>query len=166
MQKRMGSIPSMLLLGTHIKKAFVKLRYALSFYYLLEFNCLLYLLFLFEFQGLTSILRYHNNSVATALVALFPETKFDQNKLKLKSKILNTLFLCLLFNFLFYFCVASWPDTKARRKFFETYAKENNFDPLLPENWYAQSKQQLTSTKVIFIYFNLYYYLIIYYYFQ
>eukprot|EP00026_Physarum_polycephalum_P000846 Phypoly_transcript_00847.p1 GENE.Phypoly_transcript_00847~~Phypoly_transcript_00847.p1 ORF type:complete len:1309 (+),score=236.62 Phypoly_transcript_00847:226-3927(+) len=81
---------------------------------------------LFQIKGTTAILRYHDNSVAKVLIDLFPEIDFNPSKLIIKTK---------------------YPDAKARRKFFETFAKENNFDPLVPENWYSQTKQQIISTK-------------------
>lgn len=45
-----------------------------------------------------------------------------------------------------------------RRKFFEDYASENQFDPLVPENWYYQSIDNIISKKVFLftIYFLLY----------
>jgi hypothetical protein len=33
-----------------------------------------------------------------------------------------------------------WHEPDARRKFFESYAKQKGFDPLIPENWYKQSR--------------------------
>ena len=43
-------------------------------------------------------------------------------------------------------------DTKysisSRKKFFEDYASTNGFDPLIPENWYSQSRQQILAFKV------------------
>ena len=37
-----------------------------------------------------------------------------------------------------------------RRKFFETYARKKGFDPLIPENWYRQSRTEIRSAKVCF----------------
>eukprot|EP00026_Physarum_polycephalum_P004386 Phypoly_transcript_04404.p1 GENE.Phypoly_transcript_04404~~Phypoly_transcript_04404.p1 ORF type:complete len:567 (+),score=64.08 Phypoly_transcript_04404:352-2052(+) len=36
-----------------------------------------------------------------------------------------------------------WKHPAERRKLLEKYAKENNFDPLNPENWYSQSRQKM-----------------------
>ena len=35
-----------------------------------------------------------------------------------------------------------------RKRFFETYAKANAFDPYNPENWYLQSIKRIMATKV------------------
>ena len=35
-----------------------------------------------------------------------------------------------------------------RRQFFEEYAEKAGFDPLVPENWYQQSKDIIRSGKV------------------
>jgi hypothetical protein len=43
-----------------------------------------------------------------------------------------------------------WGNIENRKKFFEKFAKENFFDPLIPENWYSQPKQ-IMDTKVSFI---------------
>lgn len=32
--------------------------------------------------------------------------------------------------------------------FFENFAKENNFDPLVPTNWYAVSRDRILAAKV------------------
>lgn len=35
-----------------------------------------------------------------------------------------------------------------RRKQFEQYAAENEFDPLIPASWYAQSRRNIVAYKV------------------
>lgn len=42
-----------------------------------------------------------------------------------------------------------WEDEKRRREFFDSFATENGFDPLVPENWYSVSTNELRETKVI-----------------
>lgn len=48
---------------------------------------------------------------------------------------------------LIYFISLARSDIAYRRKFFEDYAKKNNFDPLNPENWYSRTKD-IMETKV------------------
>ena len=43
------------------------------------------------------------------------------------------------------FCEASW---KKRRRFFENYAKEQAFDPLVAENWYLQPRSKIMAAEV------------------
>jgi hypothetical protein len=43
-----------------------------------------------------------------------------------------------------------WSVLIERRKFFESYAKQNGFDPLIPENWYNTSTKKLLAKKVLF----------------
>jgi hypothetical protein len=50
--------------------------------------------------------------------------------------------------------VGSWVDVGPKRKFFEDYAKEHGFDPLVAENWYIQPRERILSTKVCSL-FNL-----------
>ena len=42
----------------------------------------------------------------------------------------------------------AWGTAEDRRSFFDEYADETNFDPLVPENWYNQSTEQILSKKV------------------
>ena len=41
-----------------------------------------------------------------------------------------------------------WESTESRREFFESYAKENGFDPHYHENWYSQSRSKIIARKV------------------
>lgn len=52
------------------------------------------------------------------------------------------------------FYLAFWSKASNRRQFFERYARENQFDPRLPENWYMQSRQKIIQTKV-FTFFKI-----------
>eukprot|EP00026_Physarum_polycephalum_P008336 Phypoly_transcript_08418.p1 GENE.Phypoly_transcript_08418~~Phypoly_transcript_08418.p1 ORF type:complete len:268 (+),score=33.53 Phypoly_transcript_08418:1-804(+) len=75
----------------------------------------------------TPILRYHSNNVAKTLVDLFPDiglriSKFDNTSLLWKSKV-------------------------NRKRFFEDFARENGFEPLIPENWYSQSKMKIRNSR-------------------
>jgi len=40
-----------------------------------------------------------------------------------------------------------WEDTQNCRKFFEEYAKQNNFNPLNADDWYAISLNDLRKKK-------------------
>ena len=43
---------------------------------------------------------------------------------------------------------------RSRRLFFDEYASEHDFNPLIPENWFAQSRSKIMHKKVYF-YFTL-----------
>jgi hypothetical protein len=43
-----------------------------------------------------------------------------------------------------------WGDALHRRKFFENYAAESGFNPLIPNNWYSLSFESLKHVKVLF----------------
>lgn len=45
------------------------------------------------------------------------------------------------------FVLASLQSTADRLKFFENYARDHNFDPLSPRNWYAH-KERIMNVKV------------------
>lgn len=41
-------------------------------------------------------------------------------------------------------------DIEFRKKFFESYAQDNGFDPLIAENWYLQPRPKIMAYKVNF----------------
>lgn len=73
--------------------------------------------------------------------------------------IFITLFYPLLFfsslshPLVVYFIIAVWKNPDAGRKFFENYATEHGFDPLVAENWYSSSIKHIQDVKVNFYYF-------------
>eukprot|EP00026_Physarum_polycephalum_P002270 Phypoly_transcript_02276.p1 GENE.Phypoly_transcript_02276~~Phypoly_transcript_02276.p1 ORF type:complete len:794 (+),score=74.23 Phypoly_transcript_02276:119-2500(+) len=75
-------------------------------------------------KGVRGVLWYHGNSIAQALLDLFPEIGLEKEKLD---------------RFL-------WKKIN-RRLFFEKYAKSKGFDPLNSENWYHQSKNKIKALK-------------------
>lgn len=44
-----------------------------------------------------------------------------------------------------------WKHKKHRLLFFGKIAKNNNFDPLLPESWYSLSRSTISAFEVIII---------------
>lgn len=54
---------------------------------------------------------------------------------------------------LFYFILTSelahWNSKENRRAFFEKYAKDHDFDPLVPSNWYSHPIKRIMSQKVL-----------------
>lgn len=61
-----------------------------------------------------------------------------------------------------YICVSNYSylylALRDRKKFFEEYATTNGFDPLVPENWYTQSKEKImreVGKKFLDLYFNI-----------
>eukprot|EP00026_Physarum_polycephalum_P003234 Phypoly_transcript_03244.p1 GENE.Phypoly_transcript_03244~~Phypoly_transcript_03244.p1 ORF type:complete len:742 (+),score=88.29 Phypoly_transcript_03244:221-2446(+) len=69
-------------------------------------------------KGGDTVVMYHGDSVSKALMDLFPNIGLDIYRFRGP--------------------LSFWSDPANRRKFFENYAKENNFDPLQPHAWYAQ----------------------------
>jgi hypothetical protein len=45
---------------------------------------------------------------------------------------------------------ARYDYVENRKRFFETYARENDFDPYVGENWYSQDLEKIISAKVCF----------------
>eukprot|EP00026_Physarum_polycephalum_P001950 Phypoly_transcript_01954.p1 GENE.Phypoly_transcript_01954~~Phypoly_transcript_01954.p1 ORF type:complete len:900 (+),score=97.26 Phypoly_transcript_01954:131-2830(+) len=77
-------------------------------------------------MGVATILNKLKGSYYDKLHFLFPDVKLDPYKISSK----------------FY-----WHELRHRRKYFENFAKEHNFDPLNPSNWYSLSKQNVKALK-------------------
>jgi len=73
------------------------------------------------------VLSFYKNNLSHALKRLYPDLLFDRTKFK----VLDV-----------------YKDTKKRLEFFEEFAKENQFDPLIMENWYSRTKSDIFSYKV------------------
>jgi hypothetical protein len=43
---------------------------------------------------------------------------------------------------------SNWEDVRNRKLFFEKYAEENGFDPLVPQNWYKVKKDKFMAARV------------------
>jgi hypothetical protein len=41
-----------------------------------------------------------------------------------------------------------WDKVENQRKLFENYARDNEFNPLIPDNWYSQPKEKILNYKV------------------
>jgi len=76
-------------------------------------------------KGALRVRKYHKNSLAQALVDLFPNIGLNKSKLR----------------------KSPWDDVNNRRKFFEIFAKSQGFDPLIPENWHKQDLKKIFATK-------------------
>eukprot|EP00026_Physarum_polycephalum_P002957 Phypoly_transcript_02966.p1 GENE.Phypoly_transcript_02966~~Phypoly_transcript_02966.p1 ORF type:complete len:695 (+),score=87.59 Phypoly_transcript_02966:171-2087(+) len=79
-------------------------------------------------KGQSSVLNRYNGSMTDALLDLFPEIGLE--KAKFRRNNLNY-----------------WADVKRRRAFFDEFASENNFDPLIANNWYNVTLSQLSAKK-------------------
>eukprot|EP00026_Physarum_polycephalum_P004416 Phypoly_transcript_04435.p1 GENE.Phypoly_transcript_04435~~Phypoly_transcript_04435.p1 ORF type:complete len:688 (+),score=101.45 Phypoly_transcript_04435:123-2066(+) len=78
-------------------------------------------------KGARGVIAYHGQSISRALMDLFPDIGLDKTKFRVQK--------------------FSWDNPENRKNFFEKYALAHRFDPLHPEEWYAQSHARFTSTK-------------------
>eukprot|EP00026_Physarum_polycephalum_P001147 Phypoly_transcript_01148.p1 GENE.Phypoly_transcript_01148~~Phypoly_transcript_01148.p1 ORF type:complete len:746 (+),score=87.76 Phypoly_transcript_01148:82-2319(+) len=81
-----------------------------------------------EIKGGQSMLEYYHGSLYKALLHLYPTIPFD-----------NTLFIR---NPRYH-----WREAKNTRAFLDNFAKDNQFDPLIAENWYKVSTIALKKAK-------------------
>jgi len=79
---------------------------------------------LMSVKGITKAISFHDNSLQNALADLFPE--IEQLTITVQQ---------------------NWEAPGNRRRFFESYATHNDFDPLVADNWYQQSISKIMSTK-------------------
>eukprot|EP00026_Physarum_polycephalum_P005007 Phypoly_transcript_05033.p1 GENE.Phypoly_transcript_05033~~Phypoly_transcript_05033.p1 ORF type:complete len:665 (+),score=73.56 Phypoly_transcript_05033:296-1996(+) len=79
-----------------------------------------------SFKGASKVMPFYQNRLPGALLDVFPKIGLERSRFHAKSP---------------------WAEESNRRKFLEEYARENGFDPFIPENWYSQPLSQLTDTK-------------------
>jgi hypothetical protein len=103
-------------------------------------------------------LDYYDGSYVKAISHLFPEIQFDITKFAYPPSM--RLSLCakplLIFkktiyktkNVITFYEEYLWADLQKRRRFFENFAKDNGFDPLVATNWYGVSQERILSAKV------------------
>jgi len=82
---------------------------------------------LYHFKGIRSVLVRYNGSIVKALLSLFPNVGLDKRKLHVPDKF--------------------WANSNNQRRFFITFAKERNFDPLVAENWYTETPESIVNSK-------------------
>jgi len=83
----------------------------------------------FSFKGMDSMLQYYyKGSVIAALMHLFPEVGLDITK-----------FHSLPRN--------HWEDATNRKALLDSFARDQGFDPLIPDNWYKISSDDIKSYK-------------------
>jgi hypothetical protein len=58
-----------------------------------------------------------------------------------------------IFLFMFAFLTDFKKDFKKHKRFFEKFAKNNGFDPLIPENWHSVTTTSISSVSVLSFYF-------------
>jgi hypothetical protein len=58
-----------------------------------------------------------------------------------------------IFLFMFAFLTDFKKDCKKHKHFFEKFAKNNRFDPLIPENWRSVTTTSISSVSVFSFYF-------------
>ena len=101
---------------------------------------------------------YDCNSIDKALLHLFPDIGLDVAKFRVYQCMSYSLLksspfpsVCSPSHSLFYLFIytALWRKADNRRRFFETYAQQNGFDPRIAENWYAQQKDKVMTLKVL-----------------
>ena len=94
-----------------------------------------------------------SGSFVRALLYAFPDIGLERNKLHNMSRMSNNdrrgtgkeiIYFVAIGNF--------WSIWHNRREYFVAYAEENNFDPLVPDNWYLQL-ESVKNYKVYYISF-------------
>jgi len=81
-----------------------------------------------RFKGGLNFLAQYKNNLAQALLQLFPYIGLDSKKIS-------------------QFSPYYWEDITNRRNFFEKFAKEHGFDPLIRKNWYNIPLTSITSNN-------------------
>lgn len=79
------------------------------------------------------------------MLDLFPEIGLHAPKLHFRQGIYLKLTKIQVYTNI---PLAQWSDSETRRYFLEKYAKDNDFDPLIAQNWYSEPKDKILRLKV------------------
>lgn len=78
----------------------------------------------------------------------------------------RTLFNYYIYDINIYFTYSArgyWANNQNLRKFFDKFAQDNQFDPLIPDNWYPITRRQIILAGVSFPFLSLSYLYFTYY---
>jgi len=81
-----------------------------------------------QLKGGTTLLSNYQGSVIKALLHLFPNVGLEEKQFTIVPH-------------------KHWLDPKNRRRFFESYAKEKEFDFLVADNWYSTTTEEVLNAK-------------------
>eukprot|EP00026_Physarum_polycephalum_P002024 Phypoly_transcript_02028.p1 GENE.Phypoly_transcript_02028~~Phypoly_transcript_02028.p1 ORF type:complete len:915 (+),score=93.17 Phypoly_transcript_02028:73-2745(+) len=85
-----------------------------------------FLRILMQREGTRHILSHYGGDIARALQNAFPEIVFDPPAFS---------------------SPVHWQEKRNRKVFFEAFAQENEFDSLVPQNWYYASRKKFFATQ-------------------
>lgn len=93
-------------------------------------------------------MSYYKNNLKLALTKLFPKMHLDKSKF---------LFQKSKFQLNKYFVISHrkgnyWDQVANRRIYFENFAAFKGFDPLVVNNWYNVTAEEILHHKVLFSY--------------
>ena len=97
---------------------------------------------------------FHEGSIPKALIDLFPDIDLDESLLRAQKCTLLPLLDIIISHLSLFLYLAVWKSPENRRNFFEKYAKQNGFDPLDPELWYSQTKENILAAVSYIHYFS------------
>ena len=101
-------------------------------------------------QSGRKVLRKFNGNYFKMMQYVFPEVSFNVSGFRMPLS-LHPFLYSLSFHISLTFCcllIVFAADIENRREFFLRYARHAGFNPLVPENWYKQSKKSLLAAEV------------------
>lgn len=90
-------------------------------------------------------MQQYGGSVAKTLLDIYGFIGLQPHKFNTKS---SRTYISFHFPVFILIVIIEIPKEVKMRKFFDEYAANNNFDPLIPENWYKLSYTDLEKAKV------------------
>lgn len=97
------------------------------------------------------MLAHYEGNMAKALLDLFPYIGLDKRKFIDSGNNNKLIVIPYIINN--YICVGYlyWSSSENRKRFFDSFAEKNEFNPLHPSSWYSISKENLHKQKVLII---------------
>jgi hypothetical protein len=90
-------------------------------------------------------MRFYTQNVIKALQHVYPELEFDKTKFVFLNRITNQPLPSSYPN---NHTASYWLNMENRREFFESFAKEKAFNPLVASNWHSVDFKALMTHKV------------------
>ena len=112
-------------------------------------------------------MQHYQGSVAGAILDTYGFIGLDAQKLISLTSSMHPRFVVFIYMYSLLFVVLicfilmfllEVPKEERARRFFDDYAAKNNFDPLVPENWYKVSHTDLINAKVLFVLLSLFFF--------
>lgn len=95
-------------------------------------------------------MSYYQDNRTAALTQLFPELEFDETKFVNLWSMPIYYYFVIVIKSLTHYSENYYADAVNRKKIFDKFAKSRGFDPLVAENWYSITSEDILPFRVCY----------------